>query len=201
VDLPKEAGPITRRRGKKLEDAILDAAWDELVAGGYGQFTIERVAERAAASRHVIYRRWASREDLALAAVRNRADGLQPLVPDTGTLRGDLIAALTTVNETRLEFAAVISLQFGAYYEETGTTLSDLRTRLLVDRPRSMDTLLNRAIERGEIDPARMTPLIANLPTDLIRQHVLMTLQPVPMSMILEIVDDVFLPLVRPIAQ
>ncbi|MCO6003758.1 TetR/AcrR family transcriptional regulator C-terminal ligand-binding domain-containing protein [Actinoallomurus purpureus] len=51
---------------------------------------------------------------------------------------------------------------------------------------------------RGEIDPARLTPRIAELATDLLRHELLMTLQPVPEETITEIVDDIFLPLVRP---
>jgi AcrR family transcriptional regulator len=64
---------MTRRRGEALEDALLDAAWDELVEVGYGRFTIDGVAARAGTSRPVIYRRWPVRSDLAIAAVRRRA--------------------------------------------------------------------------------------------------------------------------------
>jgi hypothetical protein len=49
----------------------------------------------------------------------------------------------------------------------------------------------------GEIDPDRLTPRIANVPLDLPRYELLMTLQPVPEETITEIVDEIFLPLVR----
>jgi AcrR family transcriptional regulator len=61
----------SRRRGQALDDALLDAAWDELVERGYGRFTIEAVAARAGTSRPVIYRRWPTRSDLAIAAIRH----------------------------------------------------------------------------------------------------------------------------------
>jgi AcrR family transcriptional regulator len=190
--------PITRRRGQALENALLDAAWDELVAVGYGLFTIEAVATRAEASRHVIYRRWNTREQLVQAAIQYHLLRDQPFVPDTGNLRDDLIAALSAVNETRSSTVAVITALFGPFYQETGTTLAEMRAQLAAGRPRPMETIIERAVERGEIDPARLTPLIVTLPMDLFRNQLMMTLQPVPRETILAIVDEAFLPLVRP---
>jgi AcrR family transcriptional regulator len=46
-----------RRRGRHLEDALLDAAWAELTERGYAGFTLESVAKRAGTSTPVIYRR------------------------------------------------------------------------------------------------------------------------------------------------
>jgi hypothetical protein len=54
--------------------------------------------------------------------------------------------------------------------------------------------IIARAIERGEIDPARITPRVAALPFDLFRHEVLMTQAPVPDEVIEEIVDSIALP-------
>jgi AcrR family transcriptional regulator len=185
-----------RRRGQELEDALLDAAWDELLAGGYASFTIDAVAERAQTSRPVLYRRWPTREELMLAAIRRRGMRDAGPPPDTGSLRGDVIALLEQANERRLGIAAVISAQLGAYYKETGTTPADLRLALLSGRRSSMDTILRRAAERGEINPATLTPRLIALPFDLFRHEIMMTLAAVPHDVIVEIVDDIFLPLV-----
>jgi AcrR family transcriptional regulator len=190
--------PVTRRRGQALENALLDAAWDELVAVGYGLFTIEAVAARAQASRHVIYRRWSTREDLILAAIRHHVESDRQIVPDTGNLRDDAIAFLTAINERRFSTVAVITALFGTFYQDTGTTLEELRRQVADGRPRSMETIVERAVARGEVDPARLTPLIMTLPIDLFRNQLMMTLQPVPPETIRAIVDEVFLPLVRP---
>ena len=196
MDLGNSAAP-KRRRGQELEDALLDAAWDELVANGYAGFTFDAVAERAGTSRPVLYRRWSGREELVMAAVRHRDAGTVRTVPDTGSLRGDVIEILATANETRLSFAAVFSVQLGAFYQETGTTPADMRRELLGNRPTSMDAVIRRAVERGEVDPARLTPRIAALPFDLVRLELLMTLKAVPLATIHSIVDEIFMPLVR----
>ena len=192
---PEDAPPATRRRGAELEAALLRAARDELLAVGYGRFTIEGVAERAATSRHVIYRRWKTREELALAAMRDDPTRDQTVVEDTGSLRGDLIAMLARANRTRLAMAALFTIHLGAYYQETGTTPAELRAQILGDRPRTwIDSVLERAAARGEVDLDRITPRMRTVAADLFRHEVLMTLKPVPMETIEEIVDDLVLP-------
>jgi AcrR family transcriptional regulator len=196
VDLNEPPVSARRRRGQELEDAILGAAWDALIEAGYAAFTIDAVAERARTSRPVLYRRWKTREDLALAAIAHHVTRDVRPIPDTGTLRDDVIAVLLDANETRIAMAAIIVGQLGSYYQETRTSPADLRREVLGDRTTAIDIVMRRAVERGEIDPARVTPRIANLPFDLCRHEVMMTLAPVPRETIVEIVDDIFLPLV-----
>jgi hypothetical protein len=57
---------------------------------------------------------------------------------------------------------------------------------------------VGRAIERGEIAAARLTPRIVSLPTDLARHEILMTFERLSDEAIKEIVGGVFLPLVHP---
>ena len=187
-----------RRRGDELETALLDAAWQELSEGGYATFTIDAVAERAHTSRPVLYRRWPTRDALLVAAIRH---GLRPIpVPlsDTGSLRGDLLAVMKAANESRRDIAALISVHLGTYYQATGLAPADLRELMLEGRPSTVDTIMQRGIDRGEIDPERLTPRVASLPFDLMRHELIMTLKPIPESVMLEIVDDVFLPMVTP---
>jgi AcrR family transcriptional regulator len=187
-----------RRRGQALEDAILDAAWDELVTVGYTGFTMENVAARAGTSRPVLYRRWPSRPELAMAAIR-RLGLRDPIdLPDSGSLRGDLIQLLREASRRRHDLAALISVHMGQFFAETGISLAELREVMMAGRgPVRYRELLQRATERGEIDPDRLTQRIIDLPMDLLRHELLTTLQPVPDEVILEIVDDIFLPLVR----
>jgi len=186
----------TRRRGAELEQAILDAAWEQLIAEGYEHFTIDTVAARARTSKPVLYRRWKAREDLLRDTVRHRGAADPPLVPDTGTLRGDLLALLTYANTTRNPMAALVSSMLGSYYNQTGPTPAELRDAFLSQRGSAVEQVVNRAVERGEIDPARLTPRIIDLPFDLARNEWMMTLKPVPDHVLRQIVDDIFIPLV-----
>jgi AcrR family transcriptional regulator len=185
-----------RRRGTELEQAILDAAWEQLTAEGYEHFTIDTVAARARTSKPVLYRRWKTREDLLRATVRHRGAADSPSVPDTGTLRGDLLALLTYANTNRNPMAALVSSMLGSYYNQAGPSPAELRDAFLSQRGSAVEQVVNRAVERGEIDPARLTPRIIDLPFALFRNEMLMTLKPVPDHVLRQIVDDIFIPLV-----
>ena len=196
------AGPTqTRRHGAELEAAILDAAWQQLVAEGYQHFTIDAVAARAQTSKPVLYRRWKTREDLLRATARHRGAAADaPPVPDTGTLRGDVLALLAGANTASNPMAALVSSMLGSYYDQTGPTPAELREAFLSERSSgsAVQQVVNRAVERGEVDPGRLTPRIIDLPFDLFRNEMLMTLKPVPDHVLRQIVDDIFLPLVAP---
>ncbi|MFZ0003938.1 MAG: TetR/AcrR family transcriptional regulator [Trebonia sp.] len=187
----------TRRRGAELEQAILDAAWEQLIAEGYEHFTIDTVAARARTSKPVLYRRWKTRDDLLRATVRHVGAASAPSIPDTGTLRGDLLALLANANSTtRNPVAALVSSMLGSYYNQTGPTPAELREAFLSQRGSAVEQVVNRAVERGEVDPARLTPRIIALPFDLFRNEMMMTLKPVPDHVLRQIVDDIFIPLV-----
>lgn len=182
----------------ELETALLAAAWDELTEHGYDALTIDAVASRAGTSRPVLYRRWPGKHELVRAAIGYGAalDRAEP--PDTGTLRGDMLALLHQANGARVGLATVLTIQLASYYDETGTSLSDLREAILGTHGSATEQIVRRAVERGETDPAKLTPRIARLPVDLFRQEILMTLRPLPDEAITEIVDTIFLPLVTP---
>lgn len=185
-----------RRRGDVLEAALLDSAWEEIVEKGYDRFTIESVAERARTSRDVIYRRWPGKAELVHAAAA-RAGSQQPvLVPDTGTLRGDVIELLRQASRSRAQIGVQMILQLGGYFAQTGTGIAELRDAFLSDRSRPMQQILDRAVERGEVDPTKLTPRVTEVAFDLYRQEMLMTLKAVPDEVAESIVDEVFLPLV-----
>ena len=147
----------------------------------------------------MLYRRWTTREDLLHATVRHRgAAEPPPPVPDTGTLRGDLLALLARANTTSNPMAALVSSMLGSYYNQTGPTPAELREDFLRNRGSAVEEVVNRAFKRGEVDPARLTPRIIDLPFDLFRHEMMMTLKPVPDHVLRQIVDDIFIPLVTP---
>ena len=61
----------------------------------------------------------------------------------------------------------------------------------------TMSVILQAAAQRGEVRIDRLTPRVSVVPLDLARHELLLTRAPVPDAVIVEIVDEVFLPLVR----
>lgn len=196
MSLTSESVP-QRRRGAVLEKALLDAAWAELNQRGYDEFTIDAVAARAGTSRAVLYRRWPGKPELVHAALVN-AVGEDPVVaPDTGSLRDDVIALLRQANRRRARLAVLLSTRLGGFYRDAGTNLSELSAFVQGGRSGVLDEAIERAIARGEVEPGQISDRIARLPVDLFRHELLMTLKPLTDETIEEIVDTIFLPLVR----
>ena len=189
--------PGSRRRGAELEAAILDAAWDQLVEHGYDRFTIESVAARSSTARSVLHRRWPSRLDLLQSTVRHRGEIDQIATPDTGTLRGDVLTLLTEVNERRSGMIALFTARLGTYFEQEGGSPAAFRTLFLPAGPSIMETIVARAVARGELGPAPLPPRVISMPGDLLRHELLMTMAPATPETVLVIVDVIFLPLAK----
>jgi AcrR family transcriptional regulator len=187
--------PRQRRRGDELEAALLDAAWEELVEVGFARLTMESVAARARTGVAVLYRRWPGKDALTMAAIAHYGAKHPVEIPDTGSLRGDMLALLGGVNDARYSFTVVVTAAFSGLLTSTGLTPAEVRARLLGDRPMWSNQIFRRAHERGEIDLDKTPAAVLALPFDLMRHDLLMTLKPVPPERIEAIVDDLFLPL------
>lgn len=187
---------MVRRVGVELDNALLDAAWQQLVDEGYAAFTMDAVAARAGTSRAVLYRRWADKHALVHAVIAHITQRDELTIPDTGSLRGDTIAMMKNANRTRLELVTAMTVHLGGYYQETGTSPTELRKMLFPNRPHIPRMLLDRALARAEVSLAVVTDRIAAVPYALLQQEFFTTLKPVTNAVLEEIVDTIFLPLV-----
>jgi len=185
-----------RRRGDELEAALLQAAWDELATVGFTRLTMESVAARAKTGVAVLYRRWPRKDDLVLAAIQHYGKTHPVESPDTGSLRGDMLALLARVSDGRQTFTAVVTTAFAGLLADSGLTPAEVRAKILGDRPLWSDQIFRQAHDRGEIDLNQVPASVLSMPFDLMRHDLLFTLKPVPEERILSIVDDLFLPLV-----
>ena len=141
-----------RPRSEPARQAILAAAADLLLTRGLAAVSMDAVAARAGVSKATIYRWWPTKETLALDALYEQLTEPSPEAPDTGTLRGDLLALLTgwigRVGDR--PFGRVI----GALVTEAGTdpVFGKLyRERYVEPRRAQARLIFTRAIGRGEI--------------------------------------------------
>jgi AcrR family transcriptional regulator len=185
-----------RRRGPELEHALLTAAWEELAEVGFAKLTMESVADRAKTGVAVLYRRWTNKNDLVIAAIRHYGDTHPIVIPDTGNLRDDMLALLGNLNAGRVELAALMGATFAGLRDSAGLSPHDVRVILLGEGPWRALEVFRRAHDRGEIDLARIPRDVLDLPFQLVRHDILMTLQPVSPERIHSIVDDIFWPLI-----
>jgi len=154
---------------------------------------MEGVAQRAGTSRPVLARRWPTRPQLIVAALRRHRPMLSGEIPDTGTLRGDVLALLRRVSARFAELGPETFYGLAGDYFADPALVPDFQAQLLQTGNEVMTAVLKRAAERGE---ARhdIPPRVAALPIALLRHELL--LSPGDEHAITEIVDQVFLPLV-----
>jgi AcrR family transcriptional regulator len=140
-----------RPRSQHVQQAILGAAADLLAERGLAAMTIEDVAARAGVGKASVYRRWPTKGTLALDAFLAEFLRLQPL-PDTGSLRGDLLAALRawvrTVTRTPTGRALAGLIAEAQHDPDLATAWRDRVVGPVRAQHRKM---LERAIARGEI--------------------------------------------------
>jgi AcrR family transcriptional regulator len=126
--------------------AVHDAVNALLIDCGPGGFTVADIARRAGVNPTSIYRRWGSLEAVILDVEAARLSEISPL-PDTGTLRGDLLAYARTVaaDVARPGRLAFLQALIGAR-----DVSNEQRSAPLLQRAEQFQAMLDRARDRGE---------------------------------------------------
>lgn len=187
-----------RRRGAELEQAILRAAAAELTESGYEGLTMERVARRAGTNKNAIYRRWPSRAALGIAAYRQMASDISVGVPDTGSLRDDALEMLRRANSTWSSPLGSILRALLAGAGDDPELLAQIHENSADAQSEAWLEILVRAVARGEAPRSALHPRVATVAVALLRnEYVVRGYPAVPDEVLAEIVDEVYLPLIR----
>ncbi len=132
-----------------VRERVMQAALDELSRWGVERFSIEALAERHHLDPAMIHRYWGGRQRLIVDAALADAEAYS-LVPDTGSLREDLLALTRKLADRinspagRAFMRALVMDRRGPHDEETRIMV--WRARFAVVRP-----VLDRARKRGEL--------------------------------------------------
>lgn len=134
-----------RPRDPAIDDAILTATIEILSEDGYRHLSTTEVARRAGVHKPAVYRRWPTKLELALAAVRRLAPPLTD--PDTGDVRADLVDLLLQAAQAKSNRP---SIDLSARLRSDFTTEPELAeaVRQTVINPRRATT--RAVIERGQ---------------------------------------------------
>ena len=194
LDGPK----LGRKRDHTKDQQILDAAIEVLAETGFDGMTIDMVAARAKAGKATVYRRWASKNELVIDAVacmkKGDLDTLQ--IPDTGSLRGDLVAMIRPPSildaERKLKIMAGLASMLSAAPE-----LADAANEAIVEpRARINRMLLERAVGRGEISGEIDLRLISLISPSMVAYRTLILRKPVDRAFLISLIDGIVLPAV-----
>ena len=176
------------------EDEILEITLDLLIDVGYFRLTFDAVARKARASKATLYRRWESKPVLVIEALIKAKDMPNPDVPDTGSLRGDLLAAFCgrygLANSRATEVMGAV-LTATATDEEFAHLF---RERFIGPKMAVSSAIYAKAVERGEIsadvDLDIIGPALAGV---VLHRAYLMGLPPTE-DVIARVIDHLILP-------
>jgi len=140
---------VSRPRSAESHAAILQAALELVVEDGLRGTTIEGIAARAGVGKTTIYRRWRTKEELFMEALRTVAFSLPD--PDTGSLRGDVLAIITFNLEHATRKTALLMPRLMVEAAEDPALFAVMQEVLIEPRREVMRTILRRATERGDM--------------------------------------------------
>ncbi|MEH3032995.1 MAG: TetR/AcrR family transcriptional regulator [Aeromicrobium erythreum] len=192
---PAEVAAARPRVEGEREQEILEAALDVLAEVGYDRLTMDAVATAARASKATLYRRWDTKASLVLEAVLAQKGPL-PELPDTGTLRGDLIAShcgrggLTDERQIAIFSGVLTALGRDAEFAD------GFRARFLGPKVELTREMFVRARERGELrDDVDLDIVGSALAGIVLHREFVMGEVPTP-ERITAVIDQVILPAV-----
>ena len=134
-----------------ITKAITEAVLDELAEQGYARLSMEAVAKRAGVGKSALYRRWPSKQEMAISVV-SEFSLARVAVPDTGSLRGDLRESLDALVAwlTHPRFSRILPDLVAEMARNPG--LADLvDTMVGTPRRERVAAVFHRAVERGEL--------------------------------------------------
>lgn len=151
---PVEGLPVARKRGRprdpEADVRILEAAAGLILARGFDNMTVDEVAARAKVGKATVYRRWARKEDLALAALRHLYRLQLPLV-DTGSVRGDLHQAYAAVVAFATSQAGSRHIKMAVAESMRDPRIRQIYAEALSTAEDATARCLSRGIRRGEV--------------------------------------------------
>jgi AcrR family transcriptional regulator len=181
-------------RGAGRDAAICDAALALLAEVGYDRMSMDAVAARAHASKATVYRRWPGKRELVLDAVRSRgAAHLTP--PDTGSLRGDVIATLRVMADGIGGEDAALMAGVMCAMRSTPDLADAVRIHVLEQKRYIGRALVARAIARGELPDGADPAVWHEVGAALMFFRIVVTGEPVDDAFLTHVADDVLIPL------
>ncbi|WP_396641687.1 TetR/AcrR family transcriptional regulator [Microbacterium sp.] len=185
-----------RKRDHSRDPEILQAAIDILAEEGFDGMTIDMVATRAKAGKATLYRRWPSKAELVLDAIgcMKAADLSPATLPDTGTLRGDLIGMITSRTAEDAERRLRVMAGVAALLTREPELTDAASAVLMAPRIAAIRGLLERALARGEIRADADLDALAELLPAMAAFRGLVERKPIDREYQISLIDGILLP-------
>lgn len=158
-----------------VTDALGTALFEEWAERGYGALSLEAVARRARVGKAALYRRWPSK--LAMVVERLESFGIERVrTPDTGAFESDVRIMVGDVARLmRHRVVRRILPDLHAEMQRSPVLAKAIRGRLTTERRHHGETIVLRAIERGELRADTDVELVTEAIAALVHWRVVAT--------------------------
>ena len=187
---------LGRKRDHTRDPEILEAAIDILAETGYDAMTMDMVAARAKAGKATLYRRWPSKADLVIEAVScmKQAQSNADDMPDTGSLRGDMVALIRPHSLGDAERKMRVMGGLVSMLSRDPDLADAVNEAITEPRARLNRLLIERAIERGEVASGVDVDTIAHIGPSMTAYRTLVQRKSVDRDFLIGLIDGVVMP-------
>jgi AcrR family transcriptional regulator len=183
--------PRPRVEGER-ELEILEATLDTLAEVGYDRLTMDAVATRARASKATLYRRWNDKTSLVVDSLLSQKDPVK--MPDTGTLRGDLLQSFCGMGGlTDAREVAIFTNVLSALSRDEDFALA-FRHHVVGPKIAIAIRVFEQARERGEVADGVDAELLAMAVPGIVLQRLYLFGQAPDADLIARVIDQIIMP-------
>src|SRR3954451_508704 len=194
MSAPTAPAPRGRPRDPRRDEAIYDAVLELLAEVGFDRMSLDAVAARAGVSKPTIYRRCPEgKAQLVAQAVLSRRDA-RPPVPDTGSLRGDLLACVDQMVR-KLSDEAELAAGLTSQLRHSAELRQIFHEHVIEAERARWNDIVARAVARGELPDPHVTTLFPDVGPALIHARTPIAAEPLDDAFATELVDRVLLPI------
>jgi AcrR family transcriptional regulator len=172
---------------------VCDSVFELLAEVGYDRMTMDAVAARAHVSKATIYKTWQDKPALVAEALAHHF-GDSPQPPDTGSLRGDLLALMTAACQVSNSVDGEVVAGVMTAAARNPVLARTMRETMYEKKHAVHEAVIGRAVQRGELDPATDPHLLHEVLHSMVLARRLEICDSLDEQFARHVVDDVLLP-------
>ena len=189
---------VVRRRGEVLRDAVVEAALAEFAEHGMRGASMDRIAKRAGTGKSALYRRWPNVRALAMDVfLTTLEESLPDADTDTGSLRTDMLASLTTLTDDLQGDLGIVLRELISEAAHDPALGAEFQARFGNRKETEVVAMIQRAMARGEIPVQPVDPYVLQVPAAMVVHQMVLTGRPPTAAELEHIIDTIVLPLLR----
>jgi len=192
----KEPAALGRKRDDTLDARIIESAIDILAEVGFDAMTMDMVAARAKAGKAGVYRRWASKAELVRDVLISMSQSSIELgrLPDTGTLRGDLLAVLKPYSTAHGDKKFRVLSGLGSFFSAHRKSAEEATAGIFEPWTQVNRALMSRSVERGELPAGADIEMACQIIVSMTAYRSLMQSKPFDKAFYGALLDNILIP-------